>query len=247
MAAMVDQPDPAAIFACAKSLHDACLELAEVEPELDLSDAYQGMDTFMREVMRVGEMFEKWACRHVAFNELADVWSYFLEERFGPACLETMDADSLGGFDSDDCLRIAFKLRLPMWADGSLPLPVCVEALNPLSGAIFHRLRIQTVRNELNEDGGIAPFTEDDDPFDENYGELFFTIYGVHLDGLLEPIAHKDTYQAASSLLADLLPGIGFREQMIAFQQSLTSLHPCECDLRRAGKDRCGSVLQVGP
>jgi hypothetical protein len=216
--------DPAAVFACAVSLWEACNKAAGDDPELNLSDAYSGIDQLMREVMHIGDMFEKWACRHVAFNELADVWSYLLEERFGAACLETMGADSLGGFDSDDCLRIAFKLRLPMWADGSLPLPVCVEAPNPLAGAIFHRLRIQTVRNELDEDGGIASFTEDDDPFDENYGALFFTIYGVHLNGVLESIADRDTYQAARSLLADLLPGIDFREEMIAFQQSLTPL-----------------------
>jgi len=218
---MDEQPDPAAVFACALSLHDACLERAKVESDLDLSEAYQGMDTFMREVMRVGEKFEKWACRHVAFNELADVWPYLLEERFGDVCLEMMDADSLAGFDADDCLRIAFKLRLPMWADGSLPLPVCVEAPNPLAGAEFYRLRIQTVRHELDEEGETAPFTEDDDPFDENYGAPYFGIYGVDEDGLLDHIADRDTYQAARSLLAALLPGIGFPEEVIAFSEPL--------------------------
>jgi hypothetical protein len=59
---------------------------------------------------------------------------------------------------------------LPMRVDGLLPLPVCVEALNPFTEAEFHRLRIQTVRQELDESGEMVPFTEDDDPFDEHYG-----------------------------------------------------------------------------
>lgn len=217
---MNELPDPAAVFACAKSLHDACLERADAEPEMDLSAAYQGMDVFMRKVMRVGEEFEKWACRHVAFEELDDVWPYLLDERFGAVCLEMMDADSLAGFDADDCLRIAFKLRLPMWVDGSLPLPFCVEAPNPLTGAKFHRLRIQTMRHERDEDGQTAPFTEEDDPFDENYGAPFFRISGVKEDGMLEPIADRETYQAARGLLADLLPGIGFPEEGIAFSRA---------------------------
>ena len=218
-AVMDESPDPAAVFACALSLRDACLKRAGVDPELDLSEAYQGMDVFMREVMRVGEMFEEWACRHVAFHELDDVWPYVLEERFGAVCLEMMDADSLVGFDVDDCLRVAFRLRLPMRVDGSLPLPFCVEAPNPLAGAKFHRLRIQTVRHELVEDGGTAPFTEEDDAFDENYGAPFFGIYGVDEEGLLDHIAERDTYQAARSLLEDLLPGVGFPEEGIAFSR----------------------------
>lgn len=214
---MDEQPDAAAVFACAKSLHDACLARADADPGLNLSEAYQGMDSFMREVMRVGEMFENWACRHVAFGNLTDVWPYLLEDRFGDACLETMDAGSLGSFDSDDCLRVAFKLRLPMWEDGSLPLPVCIEAINPLACAIFSRLRIQTIRAELGEDGGIAPFAADDDPFDENYGPPYFGIYGVLDDGRLEQIADRPTYQEARDLMADLLTGIEFPQEVIAF------------------------------
>lgn len=219
---MVDQPDSAAVFACAKSLHDACLERTEVGPELDLSDAYQGMDTFMREVMRVGAMFEKWACRHVAFNELAGVWPYLLEYRFGAACLETMDADALAGFDADDCLRVAFILHLPMRVDGSLPLPVCVEAPNPLAGAEFQFLRIQTVRRELDDDGGLAAFTEDDDPFDDNYAAPIYVVYGVGSGGLLQHIADYESYAHARRLLVALLPGIGFPEVVIAFTNPLT-------------------------
>lgn len=220
---MVAEPDPAAVFACAKSLHDACLQRAEVEPELNLSESYQGMDQLMREVMRVGDEFEKWACRHVAFHELDDVWPYFLEERFGGACLEFMDADSLAGFDADDCLRIAFKIRLPMWVDGSLPLPVCVEAPNPLVDAEFQHLRIQTIRHEWEEDGNgeVAPFTEDDDPFDEHYSPPVFGIYGVK-GGVLERIADRKTYADARALSAKLLPGIGFPDEVIAFPRPIS-------------------------
>lgn len=209
-------PDPAAVFACAKSLHDACLEREEEDQGLDLSEAYQGMDVLMREVMRVGDEFENWACRHVAFHELAEVWPYLLEEQFGRACLEIMGADSFADFDADDCLRIAFKLRLPMRVDGSLPLPVCVEAQNPLADAEFQRLRIQTIRCEWDDDREVAAFTEEDDPFDENYSAPAFGIYGVKEDGL-EFIAERKTYAEARALSARLLPGIAFPEEGIAF------------------------------
>lgn len=231
-AAMNELPDPAAVFACAKSLHDACLERAEVDPELNLSEAYQGMDVFMREVMRVGEEFEKWACRHVAFHELGDVWPYLLEERFGALCLEVMEADALAGFDGEDCLRIAFKLRLPMWVDGSLPLPFAVEARNPLAGAEFQRLRIETLRHEYGEHGGEAAFTQDDDPYDEHYAAPFFRISGVMEDGRLEAIAEKETYQAARAVLEKLLPGIGLAEEGIAFGRS------AECRVRSEKRGR---------
>lgn len=217
---MDESPDPAAVFACAKSLHDACLARAESEPGLDLSEAYQGMDTFMREVMRVGKAFEDWACHHVAFDDLTDVWPYLLEDRFGEVCLETLNADSIGGFDSEDCLRIALRLRLPMGADGSLSLPISVEAPNPIAGAEFHRLRIQTIRRELDEVGDIATFAEGDDPFDENYGEPFFGVYGVRTDGRLEHIADRRTYHEARTLLTALLPGIDFPERVVAFSGS---------------------------
>lgn len=220
---MDEFPDPAAVFACAKSLHDACLQRAEVEPELNLSESYQGMDQLMREVMRVGDEFEKWACRHVAFHELDDVWPYLLEERFGEACVDVMDADSLAGFGADDCLRIACKLRLPMRADGSLPLPVCVEAPNPLVDAEFQHLRIQTIRHEWDEDGNVevSPFTEDDDPFDENYSAPVFGIYGVK-GGVPERIADRKTYADARALSEKLLPGIGFPEEVIAFSRPVS-------------------------
>jgi hypothetical protein len=215
-AAMDEQPDPAAVFACAKSLHDACLERAEE----NLSEAYRGMDGFMREVMRVGEEFEKWACRHVAFHELNDVWPYLLDHRFGAACLEIMDAGSLAGFDADDCLRIAFRLRLPLMADGLLSLPICVEAPNPLAGAEFQRLRILTIRHLIGDDGGAEAFQEDDDPFDECYGAPVFGVYGVREDGRAELIVSVRSYGAARELLSKLLPGINLPAEPVAFSSA---------------------------
>ena len=221
VAVMDAPPDPAAVFACAKSLHDACVQHAEVNPGLNLSESYHGMDGFMRELMRVAEEFEMWACRHVVFDELDEVWPYLLEDRFGAACLEIMEADALAGFDADDCLRIAFKLRLPIRVDASLPLPLCVEASNPTAGAEFQRLRIQTVRREWKEEGGVAAFTEDDDPFDENYSTPRCAIYGV-AEGGLEYIAERKTYAEARALLTKLLPGIGFPEEVVAFARPVS-------------------------
>jgi hypothetical protein len=219
---MDESSDPAAVFACAKSLHDACLERADAEPDLNLSEAYQGMDNLMREVMRAGGMFEDWACRHVVFHELEDVWPYLLENRFGAACLEIMDATSLAGFDEDDCLRIALRLHLPIQTNGTLPLPICVEARNPHPNAEFRRLRIQTMRRELADDGEMVPFTEEDDPFDENYGSPIYRIYGVGADGLLDHISDCESYASARRLLAKLLPGIGFPVEMTTFSRSKT-------------------------
>lgn len=175
------------------------------------------MDAVMRMVMRVGEEFEKWACLHVAFHELDNVWPYFLDERFGAACLDVMDAGSLAGLDAEDCLRMALALRLPIKVDGSLPLPVRVEAANPLACAEFQRLRIQTVRQKLGGDAGMVVFAEDDDPFDKNYGAPVFGIYGIRENGMSEHIADVKSYRAARELLAKLLPGIDVPEEVVAF------------------------------
>lgn len=211
------------------SLHDACVKIVGYNPSVNISKAYNGGDEFLRQMMRVGNLFEAWACEHIAFEELNDVWPYLLQDRFGAACLETTEAGSLGSFDSDDCLRVACGLRLPMRADGSLPLPVCIEAANPLARATFSQLRIQTIREVLGADGEVVPFVEDDDPFDENYGQPFFGIYGVRDDGRLEHIADSATYQEARDLLVNLLPGIGFPTEVIAYARPLTPLGGSSC------------------
>ena len=70
--------DTAAVFAAAHSLWEAIQKRARAAPEINLSDCYSGMDQLMREVMRIANQFEEWACQHVEFNELTDVWPYLL-------------------------------------------------------------------------------------------------------------------------------------------------------------------------
>ncbi len=172
------QSDPAAVFACALSLREACLKSAEADPQLNLSDCYNGMDEFMREMMRVGNLFEAWACEHVVFEKVGEVWPYLMEDKFGDACLESILPSALAEFDDSDCLRVALRLRLPVQAGDNLRVPVDVCAPNPIAGSEFREFRIQTVRNDL-EEGDVAPFTTDDDPFDEEFGPPYFALYGV--------------------------------------------------------------------
>lgn len=208
------QLDPAAVFACALSLHQACLKSAGANPQLNLSESYNGMDEFMREVMRVANLFEAWACSHIVFEELNEVWPYFMEEKFGNTCLEVMLPSGLTEFDDPDCLRVALRLRLPIRTDNKLRLPVDVRASNPIAGSEFREFRIQTVRDALN-DGDVVPFTTDDDPFDEEFEVPYFALYGVGDDGLLEHVADRTTYAAALSLAQKLAPGVALPREPI--------------------------------
>jgi hypothetical protein len=206
-----DQPDSAAVFACALSLHRVCLKSSETDPALNLSESYNGIDQFMREVMRIGEMFENWACHHVTFEELSDVWSYFLEEHFGDAVLTCMLPGALACFDDDDCLRVALHLRFPIRWDESLRLPVDMTRENPVSGSGFALLRIRTMRERLDE-SDVAPFSIGDDPFDDAMDAPFFALYGLDDDGLPEHIADRSSYEAIRDLAAKLAPGVDFPE-----------------------------------
>lgn len=109
-----DNLDPAAVFAAATSLWQECHKQAAttVNPRVNLSDAYSGVDGLMREVMRIATLFESWACTHVNFDELTDVWPYLLEDRFGQECLSIFLPDGLSEFDEHDCRRVAARLRL---------------------------------------------------------------------------------------------------------------------------------------
>ena len=62
---------------------------------LNLSESYDGMDGFMRVAMHIATEFETWACRHIQFDQLNEVWPYLLEEQFGDACLADPIADQL--------------------------------------------------------------------------------------------------------------------------------------------------------
>ncbi len=202
--------DPAAVLGAALSLYHEVKKQTIIEPGINLSECYNGGDEFLRQVMRVATQFEAWACEHVAFDQLDDVWPYRLEDDFGPACLSVMGGVGiLMRFNKRDCLRVAAKLRLPLWANAGLPVAVDVIAENPVAGAGFRRFRIQTVR-DFRGDNLIQAFTIDDDPFDERWGAPYFGFYGVQEDDLLEHIADRATYADAVELANKLAPGIAF-------------------------------------
>lgn len=206
-----EQPDLAAVFGCALSLWRECMRRSRSGRRVNLSDCYGGGDEFMRVVMRAGIRFEMWACRHIAFEALDDVWPYFLEAKFGEACVELKDVTSLNEFSERDCLQVALNLRLPVKVADGLPIPVDVVADNPVADSDFRMFRIQTVRESNEHD--CEPFTSADDPFDSRFSSPFFGFYGVFDDGLLEHIADFDTYAAAVSLARKLAPGIQFADR----------------------------------
>jgi|GEM_PF-524294 len=206
--------DPAAIFAAATSLRNACDAAATTDRSLNLSEAYHGYDQLMREVMRIGALFESWACSHVAFEELGECWPYFLEDHFGAACLEVRSAESMTAFDESDCLKVAMELRLPVRLDDGLPLPLDVRADHPALASGFRKLRIQTVRqNRFSED--FETFAPGDDPFDPEWREPRYGLYGVDANGWSEHIADRATYSLARSLAVKLAPGVDFSERPI--------------------------------
>ncbi len=209
-----EEVDPAAVFAIANSLRKACEKRMKYDPALNLGEPYNGWDQFTREFMRVAVMFEEWACLHVAFDHLEDTWSYSLENYFGEACLAVMDASALASFGADDCLRVAFHLRLPVWENGELPIPVSVHVTNTVAGSAFDAFHIQTVRDLLDE-AHVSPFTESDDPFDENQGERYFAVYGIDENGFLEHITDRSSYGLARELVLKLVPGADCEERVV--------------------------------
>ena len=81
-------------------------------------------------------------------------------------------------------------------------------------GSEFRSFRIQTVRDNLEEDE-CCPFTIDDEPFDPEFGAPYFALYGVLKDEFLEHIADRKTYSAALHLAKQLAPGIAFPDQIV--------------------------------
>lgn len=203
------KPDPAAVFACALSLWRACHEHSANEKDFNLSDCFNGIDQLMREVMAIGERFEEWACRHINFDELNDVWPYLLGEKFGKACLAHAFPHTLPQFNESDCLWVALHMRLPIMHDDTLAIPIDLTASNPIGGTGFREFRIQTVRDSV-EDGDVVPFAADDDPFDEDFGTRYFALYGVGEDGKLEHIVDRKTYGEVLKLAQKLAPGVAF-------------------------------------
>lgn len=199
-----EQPDQAAIFTNAHSLWEYG------ENNLTLSHDFQGVDGFMREIMRVANLFENWACAHVAFDELNECWPYFLQSGFGRACFGILgDPKELNSFDDKDCLRVALQMRLPIRLDGELPLPVNFTVRNPKDDFGFREFRIQSVR-DLLEGNDTMPFHLEDDPYDSEFSAPYFGFYGVNEDGTLEHIADRKTYSEAVKLAEKIAPGISF-------------------------------------
>ena len=204
--------DPAAVFACALSLWEACNEHAAGQKDFNLSECFNGIDQLMREVMSIGNRFEGLACQHINFDKLNDVWPYLLEDKFGKACLARLFPATIPKFDESDCLWIALHLRLPVTLDDALAIPIDMTTPNPTGGTGFRQFRIQTVRDSL-EDGHVVPFVADDDPVDDEFGERYFALYGVGEDGKLEHIADRKSYGELLILVRKLAPGIDFPDK----------------------------------
>lgn len=104
--------DPAAVFAIALSLWEECHKHAAANSSINLSAAYNGLDSLMREVMRIGTQFEQWSYLHIDFDQLTEPWPYTLQDRFGKECLSVLLPENLLEFDDHDCRRIAARLQL---------------------------------------------------------------------------------------------------------------------------------------
>lgn len=204
--------DPAAVFACAMSLRDACDQAAKLN-NLDLSDLFQGMDQFYREAMRIAALFEEWACEHVVFEEMCEVWPYLLEDKFGAACLQRMSVEDLSGFDAEDCPDVAMKLLLPLYYNDAQPhLPLDVKAINPVPSSPFTHWRIQTIRC-LSGDESFEPMLYGDDPSDPEYEPSILALYGVNAEGLVEHIKDFDRYADAVAFMRKIAPGVEFPDE----------------------------------
>jgi len=203
-----DSLDPAAVFTCAISLRGACEQSAKVE-NLNLSEAFNGVDQFYREVMRIAALFEEWACEHVIFDEMCDVWPYLLEDKFGTACLQRMSVENLSGFDADDCPDVAMKLLLPLHYQDVPRLPLDVTASNPVASSAFTHWRIQTIRC-LSGDDCFEPMVYGNDPFDPEYELSILALYGVSAEGFVEHIKDFDLYADALAFVRKIAPGVDF-------------------------------------
>jgi len=161
--------------------------------------------------MRIGTLFEIWACENVAFEVLEDVWPYRLEAQFGCACLERFDLGGLARFDATDCPVVAMTMHLPLWYRDGRHLPLDVSAPNPVGGSAFVQWRIQTVRLHA-EDEEMVPMVYGDDPHDPEFESPVVALYGVDAEGLLEHLRDSGSYAEARSLAMKLAPGVVFPE-----------------------------------
>ncbi|MFO1439643.1 MAG: hypothetical protein U1F81_15080 [Verrucomicrobiaceae bacterium] len=202
--------DPAAVFACAVSLRDACEEVAG-QQSLNLSEVFNGIDEFWRVMMRVGNRFEAWACENVAFDSLTEVWPYLLMERFGAACLDWMPLEDLEAFDDPDGVSVAMKMNVPLVYREGFGLPLDLMVPNPVAGSAFVHWRIQTVRWDAVVES-MVPVRYGDDPHDADAEAVVVALYGIEADGRLEHVRDSETYAEARALAMKLAPGVAFPE-----------------------------------
>jgi hypothetical protein len=106
------ESDPAGVLGAALSLHEAAMECTD----MDVSDMFDGVDQFMRVVMAWATDFENWACHHVDFDELDEVWPYYLEDHFGAAVLQHHEGrlGDLSVVSAEKCYAVAMLLGLPL-------------------------------------------------------------------------------------------------------------------------------------
>jgi hypothetical protein len=105
------EPDPAASFAAGMSVYE---KFRDLDADRDtLSDVYGGFDEFMRQCIRVGTLFEEWACRNIKFEALEDVWPYTLHDNFGTALAAILDYDGLESFNESHCETLATSFEFP--------------------------------------------------------------------------------------------------------------------------------------
>lgn len=221
------KPDPAAILGIAISLKEAG-EAAAKLGSIDISDTFNGYDQFYRELMRIAELFEGWACKHVAFEELDGWWPYQLEEQFGAACLKRVELEDLASFDEEDCPFIAMLLKLPLFYtdDPGLPavafrqnqpsrLPLDLIAVNPVKGSEWKHWRIQTTWVPLIDQDTVEVMAYGDDPFDTEHMPVEISLYGIKADGLAEHVQDFDKYAQAVKFVRSVSPGVEFPSKPI--------------------------------
>ena len=159
----------------------------------------------MREVMRVGTLFETWSCRHIAFEELDDVWPYLIADQFGTAWLAVADIYSLADFNDDYCLRVAWELCLPIKPMSGTSLPVDVRAKNPNPISPFIELRIQTTKRSM--DGRRTAYNA---LSGEEVVAPVYSLCGQLISGEVEHITDRISYKEIVALAQKLIPGTRF-------------------------------------
>ncbi|MGC3992108.1 MAG: hypothetical protein QM796_20925 [Chthoniobacteraceae bacterium] len=208
-----DSPDSAGIFAAALSLWLEC-ERLQKEKSKPFENGYaNGRDQLMRDMMAAAQLFESWACKHVYFDELNEVWPYLLEEHFGPVCLAEMPLETIGEFNQQSCMEVAIALKIPLRLDSGLIFPINLQANVGDSQMAFRKLRICTVRTFI-EDGSVECFCWHD-VNDGEWSTPYYGVYGIDGDDSVEHIADRNSYLSAVSLAQKLSPSIDFPMHVI--------------------------------